>query len=207
MSVAAVEAGKPVKRTKAPAIVYKNKASVDITDEKLRLQWMQFMQLRSVLFTKSAPCVYQTGAVCLIEVPIVLLKDPNTGADYCVGLFPEELSLGPAAPPGKTIVWSLIQPTTPFPAGTTFTFFDDKATVGKAPSIIVLSDKHKQLNGGTLGDGTLTVPDPTKYLIRHKHTVPNRAVYLPIVVRTDNPGTASEKVSVCGTPDPTIAND
>ncbi len=206
-SIAAAEPGKPAKQAKAAPIEYAGKADVTITDERKK-QLLQFMQLRSVLFTKPQPCVFQPGGKCVIEVPVILLDDPANSTQYCVALFPEEVSLGPAAStdPGKFVVWSLIAPS-PAPAGARFTFFDDKAAVGKAPGIIILSDKNKQLHGGTLGDGTSTPPDPTKYLFRNKHKLQNKAVYIPIVVRTDNLGTASEKVSVCGTPDPRIAND
>ena len=201
------ESNKPVKRAKAPAIVYTGKSDVKVTDELLkRLQ--QFMLLRSVLLTAPYSCTYQAGGVCLVEVPIILVPDPGSGEMYCVGLFPEEISLSSTTTlnPEKTIVWSLIPPS-PLPAGATFTFFDDKATVGKAPGVIVLRDSNKQLHDGALGDGTSNPPDPTKYQIKNKHKMLNKAVYIPVVVRTDNAGTASEKVSVCGTPDPRIAND
>lgn len=207
VSAAGAESGKPAKREHASPIVYTGKADVTITDE-LQKRLLQFMQLRSVLFTRPQPCVFRPGGVCVIEVPIILLKDPGSGQEYCVGLFPEEVSLGSTAPanPPKTIVWSLIPPS-PAPAAATFTFFDDRAAVGKAPGIIILSDRHAQLHGGALGDGYTTPPDPTKYRIRNRHRLRNEAVYIPVVVRTDKPGTASQKVSVCGTPDPRIAND
>jgi len=208
LSVVGAEPSKKAKRTKdAPKIVYTGQSDVKITDDLLK-QLLQFMQLRSVLFTAPRPCVLQPGGVCVIEVPIILLKDPTSGADYCVGLFPEEVSLAGTAAgnPEKTIVWSLIRPSSA-PANATFTFFDDKATVGKAPGIIILNDKKKQLHGGTLGDGTTTPPDATKWLVKNKHVLTGKAVYIPVVVRTDDPGGAAEKVSVCGTPDPRIAND
>lgn len=205
LSVAQAESDKSVKRSKTTAIPYTGKADVSVTEE-MRKQLLQFMQYRALLFTRSRPCVILTDRVCLIEVPVILLPDQASGTVYCVALFPEEVSLGPAPSTEKTIVWSLIPPSSA-PAGTTFTFFDDKAAVSKAPGIIVLSDGKKQLHDGTLGDGTVTPPDPTKYLIKHRHKVKNVGVYIPVVVRTDNPGAASEKVSVCGTPDPRIAND
>jgi hypothetical protein len=63
------------------------------------------------------------------------------------------------------------------------------------------------MHDGALGDGT-TPFKPYRYLFKHKNSVSKaEAVHLPIVVRTDDPGLASEKKSVCGTPDPRIAND
>jgi hypothetical protein len=67
------------------------------------------------------------------------------------------------------------------------------------------------MHNGELGDGTQAPgsdPDPTKYLFRHKNNKAKAvSVYLPIIVRTDNAGMPSEEVSVCGIPDPRIAND
>jgi hypothetical protein len=63
------------------------------------------------------------------------------------------------------------------------------------------------MHNGALGDGTTPV-DSTKYLIKNKHRVKGEAVYIPVIVRTDAATTTDpEKVSVCGTPDPRIAND
>ncbi len=196
-----------VNRTKAPEIVYTGKADFELTIE-LQQKLLQFIKLRTVLFTKAKQCVLQAGGVCVIEVPIILLKDPTGPEEYCVGLFPEEISITGTAPgnPVKTFVWSLIPPVSP-PPNAKFTFFDDQAAVGKAPGIIVLKDSKKQLHGGMIGDGTVTPADPTKYLLKNKHREKGKAVYIPVVVRTDDAGLATEKVSVCGTPDPRIAND
>ena len=194
------------KRSKSPPIVYTGKSDIKVTDE-LMAQFLKFMQLRAVLFTPPTTCVLQSGGVCVIEVPIILVSDSG-GTQYCVGLFPEKVSLAATATgnPEKTIVWSLIPPSSA-PAGATFTFFDDSGALSKAPGIIILSDIKKQMHNGALGDGTTTPPDATKYLIKNKHKLKGEAVYIPIIVRTDNAGTPSEKVSVCGTPDPRIAND
>lgn len=178
------------------------------TDDKLMNQFLLFMQLRTKLFTPPKTCAIKPAGVCVIEVPVILVPDPANGAEYCVALFPETVSFTgtTATDPGKKVVWSLIQPSPP-PAGATFTFFDDKTTINKAPGIIILSDSKKQMENGSLGDGTSSTPDPTKYNFKNKHTAKGEAVYLPVVVRTDNAGTASAKVSMCGTPDPRIAND
>lgn len=207
MGMAAAADRPVVKRTKAPELVYTGKADFELTIE-LRQQLLQFMKLRTVLFTKAKTCVLQPGGVCVIEVPIILLKDSSGPDEYCVGLFPEEVSITGTASgnPVKTFVWSLIPPVSP-PPNATFTFFDDQAAVGKAPGIIVLKDAKKQLVGGMIGDGTTSPADPTKYLLKNKHREKGKAVYIPVVVRTDDAGLPAEKVSVCGTPDPRIAND
>ena len=196
------------KSAKSAPISYKSKADIVITEEMMK-KFLLFMQLRSVLFTPPVSCVLQPGGVCVIDVPVILVPDPSTpGTDYCVALFPEKVSISgtSSTTTEKTIIWSLIPPAAA-PAGATFTFFDDKAAVGKAPGIIILTDTNKQLHNGTIGDGTTSTPDPTKWLIKNKHKIKGEAVYIPVIVRTDNAGTPSEKVSVCGTPDPRITND
>ena len=210
LSMSVVAQAKPENarpRAKSPKIVYTGKSELAVTDEMMK-KFLLFMQLRSVLFTKPISCVLQPGGVCVIEVPVILVPDPASTEIYCVAVFPEKVSLSGTASTSieKTIVWSLIPPASA-PANATFTFFDDKASVGKAPGVIVLSDANKQLHNGTIGDGTITPPDPTKWLIKNKHKLKGEAVYIPVIVRTDNAGTASEKVSVSGTPDPRIAND
>jgi hypothetical protein len=107
--------------------------------------------------------------------------------------------------PEKTIVWYL-DPQFTVPSGSKFTFYDEKDH-----GIIILTDNDHQMHNGELGDGTQAPgsdPDPTKYLFRHKNNKAKAvSVYLPIIVRTDNAGMPSEEVSVCGIPDPRIAND
>lgn len=178
----------------------------EVVSDELRKDLLQFMLLRQRLLTPPQTCAYQTGGVCVIQVPVILLPDPKdtTGmTQYCVALFPAEFHLPGSASTNteKTIVWSLLPPS-PAPTGpATFTFYDEPNH-----GIIILSDDNKQIHAGTLGDGTMPV-DATKYLVRDKHKGKNEAVYLPIVVRTDNPGTTSKKVSVCGTPDPKVVSD
>jgi hypothetical protein len=183
-------------------IDYSKAQQVEIT-EQMRVNFAKFIEGRRALLAKSVPCTYQTGGICVLDIPVILVADPaNASNIYCVAVFPEEYSLpGTPTTDEKTIVWRLVPPS-PLPAGATFTFFDKKDL-----GIIVLSDNSSQLKGGSLGDGTVTPPDATKYRFVNKHKVKSKAVYLPIVVRTDNAGTASQKVSMCGTPDPTIAND
>ncbi|HEY2560540.1 MAG TPA: hypothetical protein VGI48_12590 [Caldimonas sp.] len=205
--IAADPPSKKAKRLKAPPIVYSEKSEFKVTDEQ-KTEFLKFMELRSVLFTPSVdPCrLLPGGVVCLIDVPIILLTGSG-GTQYCVGLFPKEVVLDgtTSASTERVIVWRLIRPGSA-PATTTFTFFDDTSSVGKAPGIVILSDPKQQLHDGILGDGTGS-PDGTKWLIWNRHKVVSKAVYIPVVVRTDNPGTPSEEVSVCGTPDPRIAND
>jgi hypothetical protein len=206
LSVSAVAAppNEKAKRSKQP-IVYSERSNITITDEQ-KAQFLKFMELRSVLFTSPVTCAIQVGGVCVIEVPVVLVSD-SSGTEYCVGLFPETVSLAgtTSTDTEKTVVWAL-SPVNPPPAGTTFTFYDASKYLTKAPGIIILSDKNKQMHSGALGDGTTPV-NPTRWRLKNKHTIIGEAVYIPVVVRTDNAGTTMEKVSVCGTPDPRIAND
>lgn len=205
VSIVAAPANEKAKRSKQPPIVYSERSHITITDEQ-KAQFLKFMELRSVLFTSPVTCAIQVGGVCVIEVPVVLVSD-SSGTEYCVGLFPETVSLAgtTSTDTEKTVVWAL-SPVNPPPAGTTFTFYDASKYLTKAPGIIILSDKNKQMHSGALGDGTTPV-NPTRWRLKNKHTIIGEAVYIPVVVRTDNAGTTMEKVSVCGTPDPRIAND
>ena len=195
-------ADNPKAKTRSP-IDYSKTTKVLITDDQRR-DFLQFMLLRKKLFLHSQTGMFQAGGVCVIEVPVILLNDPAPGGQqYCVALFPEEIHLGPGGSGNseKIIVWALTPPD-PAPAGpATFTFYDEPNH-----GIILLSDTNKQMRGGALGDGTTPI-NATRYLFKNKHKVANVAVYLPIVVRTDNPGTAAAKVSVCGTPDPKVVSD
>jgi hypothetical protein len=191
-------------KPKAKAIDYSKAITVVIT-EQMTADLLRFMQLRRTLLVPvKEACSYQTGGVCPIEIPVVLLQDPaDATKQYCVAVFPEVVKL-PGAGAGsieKTVVWSL-KPKSPPPPGVTFTFYSEKDH-----GIILLKNGSNQMHSGTHGDGTATQPDKTKYLFKNKHKVQGaQAVYLPIVVRTDNAGTPTEKVSVCGTPDPLIEN-
>ena len=101
---------------------------------------LQYMRLRSALFTAPVPCTFTAGTTtCPIPVPVVLVPDPTSGTVYCVAEFPEEIDLPKSDKNNhdKTIVWSLIAPAGA-PAGTTFTFFDDRNSVLKAPGIIIV---------------------------------------------------------------------
>jgi hypothetical protein len=177
-----------------------------ITDERLTEIQKSIVLHRLLLVPLSDPtCPLQSGGVCPIEIPVLLLPDPaDTTKFYCVAVFPEVVVLPGSTvtnPSEKIIVWAL-KPASPPPPGTTFTFYDEKNH-----GIILLKNGSTQLHHGALGDGTLPL-DPTKYMFRSKNNVSKaEAVYLPIVVRTDDAGKPSEKVSVCGTPDPRIQND
>ena len=190
------------KRPIAKNIVYSGKLAPALTEEQRKLLLL-FAQSRRVLFTESTTCVPQPGGVCVIEVPVYLLSDAN--GTYCVARFPEKYSIpGTPGSTEKTIVWSLLPPADA-PANATFTFFEGKIS-NKALGIIVIKDGNTQLHDGALGDGT-TPTDAKRFLIKNKHKIKGESVYIPIVVRKDDAGTSAEKVSVCGTPDPTIAND
>lgn len=202
LSVLAAE--NPKAKNKELKIDYSKALNVDkfVTPE-MKADFLKFMQLRSALLVNvGEPCQFQSGGVCPIDIPVYLLAGSD-GKVYCAAAFPESVTLPGADPgdPGKIIVWRLVT-TFPIPPGATFTFYSEKDH-----GIIVLSDPDKQMKKGNLGDGTTPV-DPTKYMFTHKHNKSKAvSVYLPIVLRTDNAGTSTEKVSVCGTPDPRIAND
>jgi hypothetical protein len=187
-------------------IDYSKAIKVPISEDRLSDLKKSIILRRALLVPLPDPnCTYQSGGVCPIDIPVLLLPDPQDATKiYCVAVFPELVVLpgsGPSAPE-KTIVWSLTGPASP-PPNATFTFYNEKDH-----GIILLQDIHKQMHGGTLGDGTTSTVDPTKYMFKNKNKISKaESVYLPIVVRTDNVGTAQEKVSVCGTPDPRIAND
>jgi hypothetical protein len=188
---------------KPKKIDYGKAQKVTIT-EGMRANFAKFIEARRALLAKSETFEYQGGVFCAFEIPVILVPDPAKPADvYCVAVFPENIDFPGTLPTAseKAIVWRLIPPS-PAPANATFTFFDKKDH-----GIIVLSDNSSQLKNGALGDGTLPL-DPTKYMYQNKHKVKDKAVYLPIVVRTDTDPTnpAKKKVSVCGTPDPTISN-
>ena len=190
-----------------PPIDFSPHSKFEVTTE-LRQQLLQFMLLRKKLLIPPVTCVLQPGGVCVVDVQVILLPDPadpTKQTEYCVALFPEVVHMpAPASStnPEKTIVWSLLPPSPgPVVGPATFTFYDEPNH-----GIIILSDIKKQMRAGTLGDGTSPI-DATKYLIKDKHKTTGDAVYLPIVVRIDNPGTSAEKKSVCGTPDPRITND
>jgi hypothetical protein len=200
LSVLAAE--NPKTKKQQLRIDYSKAQQVKIT-EQMRANFVKFIEGRRALLAQSVTCTYQPGGICVLDIPVILVPDPANSANvYCVAVFPEEFDL-PGTPGAneKIIVWRLIPPS-PVPVGAQFTFFDKKDY-----GIIVISDNSNQLHGGALGDGTVSPPDATKYMFMDKHKIKDQAVYIPIVVRTDNAGTASQKVSVCGTPDPTIAND
>lgn len=206
-AAAVAEEPKPsAKMRKNASIRYSGEPTVPLTADRIE-RLKLYAKVRAALVGPPYRCVYQTGGVCVIEVQVGLIDD-GAGNEYCVAPFPEEVQMGIGDDLEKTIVWRLLRPANA-PASSTFTFFDDSKSIHKANGIIVVSDDKKQLKGGRLGDGTTSPPDPTKWLIKHKHqrNSKNTAVYLPLIVRTDDPGAANEKVSVCGTPDPRIAND
>jgi hypothetical protein len=207
----------PKQRAKAPVkprgmlLNYEQSIRISqlVTDE-MKANYLKFMELRQSLLVQltDSNCKYQAGGVvCLVQVPVYLLTNPSEpGKVYCAAAFPKLITLPRTnGNPEKTIVWYL-DPQFAVPTGAKFTFYQEPDH-----GIIVLNDKDHQMRGGELGDGTQAPgadPDPTKYLFRHKNNKPNAvSVYLPIVVRTDNEGMPSEEVSVCGTPDPRIAND
>lgn len=209
LSVVAAE--KPTAKAKAQAIDYSKAITIPITD-KLKEDLRRFIRLRSTLLVKltDEECKLQSGGVCPIMIPILLVEDPEDPAkEYCVAVFPEVVKLPGAGSSSteKTVVWSLVMPgSATKPPGATFTFYSEKDHGGqKDMGILLLKNGSNQMHSGTRGDGTSAQPDKTKYLFKNKHKIPNaKGVYLPIVVRTDNAGTSSEKVSVCGTPDPLI---
>ncbi len=191
---------------KGPKIVYTNDPGVKIDDNLLR-RLQQYVRSRSFLFTPPKSCVLQ-GGVCVIEIPVVLVKDAQ-GTDYCVALFPERVSISGTLAGKRNdtpIVWSLIPPKPAQAPGTTFTFFDDSHSLDKAKGILFLDDTQKQMDGAGLGDGITLPADNTKYHVINQHSQKGLATYLPIVVRTDFANTPTPKVSMCGTPDPVIAN-
>ena len=212
----AKEPAKAATKKRAPPLKIDYQDSIKISQlvtDEMKAKFLNLMILRQSLLVPLADshCKYQTGGVvCVIQVPVYLLTDTTTSPPktYCAAAFPELVTLpGTAAPgnPEKTIVWYL-DPQFPIPPGAKFTFYAEKDH-----GIIVLKDNDKQMHDGELGDGTQTPPappDPTKYLFRHKNNKAQaESIYLPIVVRTDTTPGSPDKVSVCGTPDPRIAND
>jgi hypothetical protein len=196
------------KATRNLVIRYSGEPVERLTPErKERLQ--QYAKDRAALLLQTFDCtpVYQAGGVCVIELEVGLVSDAK-GNPYCVVPFPEEIQLGTGDDRRKTIVWSLIPPSSGVPANTTFTFFDDRPSRHKAKGIIIVSDAQKQLNDGVLGDGTVN-PPASRWMVEHKFQKnrPNTAVYIPLIVRTDDPGGPNEKIAVCGTPDPKIGNN
>lgn len=198
---------KPGAKANSLVIRYTGEPAVPLTpDRKERLQ--RYAKDRAALLGSPYDCapVYQPGGVCVIELAVELVND-SAGKEYCVVPFPEEIKLGQGDDSSKAIVWSLIRPSSA-PANTTFTFFDDRLSKHKAKGIIIVTDGQNQLNDGELGDGSAN-PVASRWMVRHKFqkNKPNTAVYIPLIVRTDDPGGANEKIAVCGTPDPKIVNN
>lgn len=180
-------------------------------DEKVLMLSKQYAQIRARP-SEAVPCNDQSDGkrtVCVVRVPVILVKD-EAGQVTCVAVFPEKLNAGKADKTKtneKTIVWDLIPPSPALAPGVTFTFFDKSKSLSQAPGMLFLNDTNDQIINGGLGDGTLSTPDATKYHVTDKLDSAGIATYLPIVVRTDNPGAHDEKVSMCATPDPIIWNN
>jgi hypothetical protein len=209
----AKEPAKAQAKKRGPPINYQDSIMISqLVNDERKASFLKFMMLRQTLLIPltDTHCKYQTGGVvCVIQVPVYLLTDPmDPTKTYCAAAFPELVTLPGAAAPGnpeKTIVWYL-DPQFTIPSGAKFTFYSEKDH-----GIILLKDDDKQMHDGELGDGTQAPsapPDATKYLFRHKNNKGQAvSIYLPIVVRTDTISGSPDKVSVCGTPDPRIAND
>lgn len=210
-SLCSIAPAQKAKVKKTLPIDYSLALKVPIAD-LLKSDFKTLFQLRRALLVPltNPGCTYQSGGVCAIEVPVFLMKHPTENTMYCGAAFPEVVKLpdsGDKSTGEKTIVWTLkpvaLNQGDPMPAPNEITFYPEKDH-----GIILLKNGDKQMHGGTLGDGTKVPPEATSYLFKNKHRAKTaEAVYLPIVVRTENAGTSTEKISVCGTPDPKMVND
>lgn len=165
---------------------------------------LRYAQSVRALFTERVEC-NPTGNVC-DRVKIYIVQPSDANGTYCVGLIPEIIHFGGTSLGNsqKTIVWEIVPPVSPVPAGSTFEFYGEKEH-----GIVVLNDANPaQLKGGKLGNANTGNVDPGFYNMKNDHKKPVDAAYLPIIVqKIPASGPDAAKVALCGTPDPRILND
>jgi len=179
----------------------------DMSQEELKTlqkEVLAFMELRkAILFTKAiAGCEIKTGGVC--EIPIEVIR--VTGSDgtiYCAARAPESVTLTDTQNADeRTLVWSLTFPEA-VPGDTSYYFLGEKDH-----GVLVLRDDDKQIYNGKLGDGSGGPPNVHKYNAKSRHNSRKSvSVYVPVVLQDVKQTDGSIKTSLCGTPDPRIAND
>lgn len=174
----------------------------EITSE-FRKDLLKYIQFRRFLYTDPIDCVVKAGDdKCPIPIQLVQVSDAN--GTYCVGLLPEVVTLRSTASgnPPKRIVWEVIPPS-PVVPNAEFFFYDENDHGITWLSNFPVSGQ-KQLHTGRLGDGSVGSPDRMKWHVRNRHRVKGEGVYVPIVLQRD---TLTDKISLCGTPDPRMVND
>jgi len=159
--------------------------------------------LQKVLFTAAVDsCYIETGGVCRIPVEIIRVTGSD-GTIYCAARAPEKVTLADTASADeRTLVWSMTFPES-VPADTKYYFLGEKDH-----GALVVRDDDKQIYNGKLGDGSGGPADPQKWNAKSKHnTRKSESVYVPVVLQDVKQADNSIKTSLCGTPDPRIAND